>query len=241
MLKRNPSLTDQAKAHIKEQILSNEFADGRIPSESVLASELGVSRTTVRDALSRLENEGVLFRRQGSGTYVNEPGLQIKSRLEEIWSYEAVLEAHGYTPSTKVLDVSIAQPDKDTRNALKLGADETVVVIEKLFTENELPVIYTENQIPTRLCESPIVADDFRVPIYQVLDSLCQQRLNYYLSDLIPVAADKRLASLLEINVGTALISFEETGYSDENEPILWARSFFRDDLLRFRMIRRGV
>ncbi len=108
MLKRSPSLTDQAKAHIKEQIINNEFADGRIPSESDLANELGVSRTTIRDALSRLEIEGVVFRRQGSGTYVNEPGLQIRSRLEEIWSYEAVLEAHGYTPLTSVLGIQTA-------------------------------------------------------------------------------------------------------------------------------------
>ena len=86
MLKRNPSLTDQAKAHIKQQILENKFEEDRIPSETDLAESLGVSRTTIRDALSRLENEGVIYRKQGSGTFVNRPGLRIKSRLEEIWS-----------------------------------------------------------------------------------------------------------------------------------------------------------
>ena len=115
MIKRNPSLTDQAKTHIKEQILTNQYQDGRIPSESDLADELGVSRTTIRDALSRLEIEGTVYRRQGSGTFVNEPGLQIKSRLDEIWSYEEILKAHGFTPSTVVLDVreTIAPPKFD--------------------------------------------------------------------------------------------------------------------------------
>ncbi|MDX1416913.1 MAG: GntR family transcriptional regulator [Candidatus Promineifilaceae bacterium] len=241
MLKRSPSLTDQAKAHIKEQILNHEFADGRIPSESELANELGVSRTTIRDAMSRLENEGVVFRRQGSGTYVNEPGLQIKSRLEEIWSYEAVLEAHGYTPSTQVLAAYVEKPAQEIVNALNLGVGETILVIKKLFTEDSIPVIYTENRIPTRICDSDLDLDDFRDPIYQVLDERCQQRLNYYLSDIIPSSANEQLAKLLDITQGTALISFQETGYNDENEPILWARSYFRDDLLRFRMIRRGI
>ncbi len=241
MLKRSPSLTDQAKAHIKEQILNNEFADGRIPSESDLATELGVSRTTIRDALSRLEIEGAVFRRQGSGTYVNEPGLQIRSRLEEIWSYEAVLEAHGYEPSTTVLGIRTDQPSKEVGIALGLQSDEIVIIVEKLFAENDKPVVYTENQIPAKLCEGAVDKDDFRVPIYQALDTVCQQRLTYYLSDIIPISADKRLATLLEIPKGTALISFEETGYNDENDPILWAKSYFRDDLLRFRMIRRGV
>jgi GntR family transcriptional regulator len=241
MIKRSPSLTDQAKAHIKEQILNNQFEDGRIPSESDLANELGVSRTTIRDALSRLEIEGTVFRRQGSGTFVNEPGLQIKSRLDEIWSYEAILQAHGYTPSTVVLDVSEEQPKNKVRESLNLSANETVSVIQKLFVVDEEPVIFTENQIPSKLCDGSFASDDFRLPIFQFLESLCQQRLNYYLSEIVPISADKRLANILAISQRKSIISFEETGYNDENEPVLWARSFFRDDLLRFRLIRRGV
>jgi GntR family transcriptional regulator len=115
MIKRSPSLTDQVKAHIKQQILDNAYEDDRIPAEMDLAEELGVSRTTVRDALSRLENEGVIFRKQGAGTFVNRPGLQIKSRLEEIWSYEAVLEDHGYEPSTRILNVTVRQADPNAQ------------------------------------------------------------------------------------------------------------------------------
>jgi GntR family transcriptional regulator len=241
MIKRSPSLTDQAKAHIKEQILNNQFGDGRIPSESDLANELGVSRTTIRDALSRLEIEGTVFRRQGSGTFVNEPGLQIKSRLDEIWSYEAILQAHGYTPSTVVLDVREEQPKEKVRESLNLSTGETVSVIQKLFVVDEEPVIFTENQIPSKLCDGSFASDDFRLPIFQFLESLCQQRLNYYLSEIVPVSADKQLAKILGIPQRKPIISFQETGYNDENEPVLWARSYFRDDLLRFRLIRWGI
>ena len=103
MITRNPSLTDQVKAHIKEQIVNDEFEDGRIPPEAALAEDLGVSRTTIRDALGKLEHEGAIFRKQGAGTFVNEAGLQIRSRLEEIWPYEQMLEDNGYTPSVEVL------------------------------------------------------------------------------------------------------------------------------------------
>ena len=83
MLKRPPSLTEQVKARLKQSILNEEFVDGRIPSETELAQDLGVSRTTIRDALSRLELEGAVYRKQGAGTFVNPAGLQIKTRLEE--------------------------------------------------------------------------------------------------------------------------------------------------------------
>jgi len=241
MIKRSPSLTDQAKAHIKEQILNDQYQDGRIPSESDLADELGVSRTTIRDALSRLEIEGTVYRRQGSGTFVNKPGLQIRSRLDEIWSYEAILEAHGYTPSTVVLDIHEQQPDDIVVAALDLNADEKVTVVQKMFVEGKEPVIFIENHIPTRLCDGKYSSDNFRLPIFQFLETLCNQRLNYFLSEIVPVSANKQLAKTLGIPMRTALISLEETGYNEENEPILWGRSYFRDDLLRFRLIRRGV
>ncbi len=241
MLKRSPSLTDQAKAHIKEQILNDAYTDGRIPSESDLANELGVSRTTIRDALSRLEIEGVVFRKQGSGTYVNQPGLQIKSRLDEIWSYEAILTAHGYTPTTSVLDSYDEYPSAEVNRIFHLGGDETITVINKLFAEDNKPVIYTENRIPSKHFNTSAGKIDFIIPIYEVLENYCQQPLNYYLSEIVPTSANKKIANLLEIKPGTALISFQEVGYNNENEPVLWAKSYFRDDLLRFRMIRRSI
>jgi GntR family transcriptional regulator len=136
MLRRAPSLTDQAKSLIKERILTNQFEGDRIPSETDLAAELGVSRTTIRDALSRLEIEGVIYRKQGSGTFVNRPGLRIKSRLEEIWSYEAVLEAHGYSPSNRILGLKIVPADPDVAADLARPAGEPMLMVEKLFLED---------------------------------------------------------------------------------------------------------
>ena len=241
MIKRSPSLTDQAKAHIKERIVSNLYQDGRIPSESDLADELGVSRTTIRDALSRLENEGTVYRKQGVGTFVNEHGLQIKSRLDEIWSYEEILRAHGYTPTTELLDVCVQQPENYIKLALALAEGEEVTIVRKLFVEDTEPIIYMENQIPTSICKEKYSEAEYRMPVFELLENNCRHRLNYYLSEIVPVAANDFLAKTLAITALTPLISLEEIGYNDDNEPILWARSYFRDDLLRFRLIRRGV
>lgn len=239
MLKRSPSLTDQAKAHIKELILDGQFEDGRIPSESDLATDLGVSRTTIRDALSRLEIEGTVFRKQGAGTFVNRPGLQIKSRLDEIWSYEAVLEAHGYEPVVQLLDVRQARPAESIRTLLGLEPGEKVTILQKLFSEDSEPVIFTENQIPSRFMPQEIGEELLTIPVYELVEECCGQQLNYYLSEVVPMIADEELAEMLHVDVNTPLLALEETGYNDDNEPIFWARSLFRDDLVRFRMIRR--
>ena len=241
MLKRAPSLTDQAKWQIKERILNEEFAEGRIPSENELATELGVSRTTIRDALSRLELEGTIYRKQGAGTFVNEAGLQIKTRLEEIWSYEAMLEAHGYTPSTHLINIKEIPVDATTASQLELSVTETITVVEKLFLADGDPVILIHNYIPTGLIETPYHNDTFHNPIYAFLANYCRQNLTYYLSEIIPVTPSAALARTLKLPPEqTALISFEEIGYNQDNRPIVKALSYFRDDLLRLRLIRRG-
>jgi len=239
MITRNPSLTDQVKTNIKERIVNDEFDDGRIPPETELATDLGVSRTTVRDALSRLENEGAIYRKQGAGTFVNEPGLQIKSRLEEIWSYEQVLEDHGYTPSVRVLSSHARPADDDTTRILSLDPNTPVLIIEKLFLEDDEPVMLTVNQIPTRIVHDAEYEKDEATPIYEFLEDHCDRTLGYYLSEIIPVSLDADLAAKLGVESGTLAISFNEIGFDQNNEPIVRATSYFRDDLLRFRLIRR--
>ncbi len=239
MITRNPSLTDQVKDHIKRRIAEDGFEGGRIPPETELAGDLGVSRTTVRDALSRLEHEGTIYRRQGAGTFVNEQGLRIKSRLEEIWSYEQVLEDHGYVPSIRVLDETEKTADPATAEALGLSEDDSVLVIEKLFLEDEEPVILTVNRIPSQILTDTEYTDDEATPVYEFLDQHCNRTLGYYLSEIVPVSLDKEAAAKLGVATGTLAVSFDEIGYDQNNEPVVRATSYFRDDLIRFRLIRK--
>ena len=238
MITRNPSLTDQVKAHLKERIISDGFADGRIPPEATLVEELGVSRTTVRDALAKLEAEGVIYRKQGSGTFVNQPGLQIKSRLEEIWSYAKVLEDHGYRPSVSVIRDEIVPADWETAAALGLGSGDAVVEIEKLFLEDDTPVILTRNRIPADLLEDVDHPHD-DLPLSDFLEEYCDRRLAYYVSEIVPVTLDAGQAGKLDVDPGTVCLAFVEVGYDQDNEAVVHATSYFRDDLLRFRVIRR--
>ena len=241
MIKRSPSLTNQVKSHIRQLIFDSEFEDDRIPSETELANDLGVSRTTIRDALSRLENEGVIYRRQGSGTFVNRPGLRIKSRLEEIWSYEAVLEANGYEPSTKVVDWQVESAGKTLAAELERQPGEEILIVQKLFLEDKEPVILARNHIPKNIIQEPFDEDDLERPVFEFLTAKGGQHLSYYLSDIVPVIVDGTLANTLRVSPGTAMISLEEIGYSEDNTPILKAHSYIRDDLLRLRLIRRKL
>lgn len=242
MIKRAPSLTEQVKAYIKDRIVNDQFPDGRIPPEIEMAEALGVSRTTVRDALSRLEMEGAVVRKQGAGTFVNKPMLQIHTRLDEIWSYEAMLRAHGFTPSTQVLESRVvdfgAAEFSDTFGA---PFSEELLVVRKLFLEDERPVILTDNFIPLRLISRPYTKTDLARPVYDFLEMFGSAQLSYYLTEIVPRIASAEVAAALAIEPDTPLIAFDETGYDEANQPVLKALSYFRDDLLRLRIMRRRI
>lgn len=239
MIKRSPSLTEQTKTHIKQLIVDDEFANGRIPSETILADQFGVSRTTVRDALGRLEHEGVLYRKQGAGTFVNKPGLQIKSKLDEIWSYEAMLKAHDYVPSVRILSADVEKVDEETAVSLNLAPDDEVLVVKKLFLEDDEPVILTHNIIPVKLLRDGYTDADLLLPVYEFLEKNGRLHLSYYVSEIIPVITSDELGAILHIPPQTPLLTFSEIGYNENNDPILKSKSGFRDDLIRLRLIRR--
>lgn len=240
MFKRSPSLTEQVKSHLKQRIINAEFDGGRMPPEMELARELKVSRNTVRDALGRLETEGVILRRQGAGTFINQVGQLVKNRLEEIIPYEALIRESGYTPTVRLLSAQQKQVPAEVTTHLHLSPDEELLIVQKLFLADDKPVILTLTYIPPDIIKQPYTQDDCRLPVYEFIPQFCRQEFAYYLSEIVPLIATSWLAERLDLpEEGGALLTFEETGYNQDNQPIVRACSHFRHDLLRLRLIRR--
>jgi hypothetical protein len=141
----------------------------------------------------------------------------------------------------RILGLKIVPADPDVAADLARPAGEPMLMVEKLFLEDQEPVILTRNFIPQETIVEPYIEDDLRRPVFEFLAQFCQRHLNYYLSDIVPVIATGRLAGRLHLPDPTALLSLEEIGYDDNNEPVIKAYSYFRDDLIRLRLIRRKV
>lgn len=240
MFKRSPSLVQQVKAHLKQRIIKVEYKDGRIPPEAELAAEMGVSRNTIRDALSQLETEGVIYRRQGAGTFVNRAGLLVKTRLDEIIPYETMIREHGFEPTVRLVSVDEVEADAQLAANLNLPLKARLIVAHKLFLADKKPVIFSCTYIPVDLIKLPYNSEDIRPPVYQFLSQFCQQEFGYYISEIVPVLPSDWLVERLVLPPEKrVLISFEELGYNQDGEPVVMAYSYFRDDLIRLRLVRR--
>src|SRR5665213_3203796 len=119
-LAKNPNLTEQAYQSVKRQLLNGSFAEGSKLTEEYLSSALGISKSPVREALMRLESEGLISIEARRGAYVRK--FSVKEVLD-LYDVRALLEVHavGIARITPELLGQMAASIERTRNNLEAG------------------------------------------------------------------------------------------------------------------------
>ena len=140
------------RAHVRgilERLIDSELRpDDAIPSERALVLRLGVSRVTVRQAITDLVDAHVLERVHGKGTYVTGP--QVDSRLH-LTSFSREMRDRGLVPATVVLAASELTADDDVAFALRIRPGRPVVRVERLRTADGTPMAYEVGYYPSTL------------------------------------------------------------------------------------------
>ena len=112
----------------------------RIPAERQLAEQFKVSRMTLRQAIKTLEEEGILERRLGSGTYV--ANQKVQEKMSGIMSFTEITRANGQTPSSKLISYKITKPSLSEKERLKIDASESVLRMERIRYADGVPICH---------------------------------------------------------------------------------------------------
>jgi len=130
--------------YLDEQIESGFYQVGQqIPSENALASELGVSRITVTNAINRMVQEGTLYRIQGKGTFVADK-KKVEHRLTSLLSFTTDMASRGYQTSSKLVSFELTQPPEKAALRLGLAAGQLTWRVKRVrYADNEPMAIQT--------------------------------------------------------------------------------------------------
>src|SRR4030042_5808358 len=121
MIDRPSSLYLFVKDEIEELIAKGEFKPGdQLPSEHDLSKKYSVSRMTLREALRALEEEGLVAKKQGAGTFVKATSQRIKSILDVNYGVTEMIKNMGFRPGTKEINVEEAFADSHMVKALNV-------------------------------------------------------------------------------------------------------------------------
>jgi GntR family transcriptional regulator len=238
VLKRPKSVTDQVISILRDRIRDKGYPEGRLPSEHQLAEEFGVSRATIRTALAKLASEGLIIRKHGDGTYVNEDDLDANTLIGAIWEFTRMIKDSGREPGIRGLSSKTRLPTQEESEALDIDSKEPVVVIHRLFTADAEPVILSKNVIPTSLYCFEGEETDIGLSIHHYLNKYCERSIAYAIADICAILAKGEVAEALELKIGSPLLQIEEVFYSQDRQPLVYATNFYENNALRLRVVR---
>lgn len=238
-MRPNVPMAIQVANHLRGQLRREYAGGGRLPGENVIASEMGVSRGTIRQALAILQHEGLISRRQGLGTFANPQVLGIPARIDFAYEFTELINASGYEASVKMLEQHHITADADLAQALQLEPGAPLLRLQKLYLASGQPAIYGDDILPLAVIGDDYDPAELEQPIWPFLEHRCNRQLKYVLSELVPTVAEGELAQLLEIAPGTPTLKFVEVSYDVKNEPLVWSTIYFRHTFIRFHALRK--
>ncbi len=235
---RRPRYLQAAEA-LSDLLDSDYTAGSLLPSTDLLAQRIGVSRSTLREAMSYMERDGRLVRKQGRGTFVAKgtTGLLV-NRLERCRVFATWQLPRACPANLSSTRSSATGRCPSGRPRWALTRERAYVHVHNVLSIAGRRVAYFENMVgpdpvaPGLLTERPITA----------LEYLCISggpMPMYTDSRIIAAKADDRVSARLGIRPGDAVLKMLEIFYSDNGQPLAFQQAHLLTDYLDYRLVRR--
>jgi len=222
----------QLMQKIKNSISTGELKTGsRIQPEQELCSLYGVSRITVRKAITELEKEGILEKKQGKGTFVTVPAIHRK--LHAVNSFHDTCRMNGKKPSTRVLVLKTIVSGKQDVDELGVAPGSRVIETVRVHFADRIPVILEENHFS--MAYSYLLESDLNGSLYNLL-SECGAEPAQATHVISLKNASKQVAGLLKIEENTPVLYLHEVIYDQKGRPLHTSSQYIRGDIFSFRV-----
>ena len=212
-------------------LMQDSRPGSRLPSEHEIVHRLGVSRATATQALRDLEKRGLVYRRQGRGTFVADTDRAIRSnRSGTLPSFSEDLRKSGKTTNERVISFEAVAAPADIATTLRLGGDDLAWRVERVIVSNGEPVL--TSWIPQR--NAPALD-----PAAIESSSLYEQLSTTEGSAGRPCSADEQwsaasapadIAALLEVPRAVPVMRVTRTAYHHDQSPAEYVVSYVRGE-----------
>jgi len=235
------TLTEVAQQELRKAIASGTYRPGsQLPTEAELCEMLGVSRTVVREALRVLEDDGLVARRHGVGTFVrNHPILK---NLNFNFGITEMIESAGSRAGTSHLAIQKEAADQEKSEQLRVPVGTSLITVERIRTADGRPVVYsldtvTESLLKRAEFDPQLLRSE---SIYSVLQKSLGQVIEYGIARLRPITAPRHVTEKLGLPPNALTLYIVQTDYSAADEPLVYSCEYHLPDAFEFLVWRRG-
>ena len=220
------------------ELIAKTPAGQRLTSEPELAKQMGVSRATLREAMRTFETQGVIRRRQGSGTYVVGKVPVIDSGLEMLESLDTMAQRMNLAVSIGELHIEQVEADAEMAAGLGIAEGNRVTRIRRTMCADGRPVAYLLDTMPADLLDPGELPENFSGSVLDFMlgrgDSLSVSR-----AAISATNATADVAKALEIQRGDVLLEFISQLYNNDSKIVDYTVSYFIPGYFNFHVVRR--
>lgn len=233
-------LYHKIKEYMISRIESGEFnTQEQIPPEGQLCEEYNVSRITIRRAIDELVRMGMLVKKQGKGTFVNQPKINFFSI--DLVSFAERMERQGFKVTTKLLGMEEILPASKVSKALGINEEDKVLKIDRLRSIENDPVSIETNYIPLKLLGDNVLVERLHThlkegnSLYLFLNKNAEVNITKAHQVFEPVILEKEEQKIFDCQGNTAGLLIYRTTYSG-SIPVEFVKVIHRGDRCKFEM-----
>ena len=225
----------QIKDILRARILDGSYQPHQqMPSESEMMATFNVSRITVRQALNDLQNEGLIFRIHGKGTFVSKPkAFQDLGRLQ---GFGEAMRQMGYETFARVLSIKSVTPSAQVAERLQLPKRARVTELQRVRFLNREPISLDVSYVPlaigNRLAKEDLAARD----VFVILENDYGIALGHAELQIGSTLADDTLAAQLKVEEGSPVLFIERTTHTADGRPIDYEHLYYRGDAFQYKV-----
>jgi len=221
------------------KIIAETSPGERLLTEPELAKQLNVSRATLREAMRTFETQGLINRRQGSGTFVIHPTQVIDTGLEVLESIETLSKRIGLPVSMGDLKIEHRNANQEDANALAIQPNDQVLYISRVIHAEGRPVAYLIDIIPEELVPVEALESGFTGSVLDLLLKLGTPTLASSRCEINAEQAKVDIAKALLIQRGDVLLRFIAYLFTNTGRVVDYSYSYFLPGYFNFHVVRR--
>ncbi|WP_180172016.1 GntR family transcriptional regulator [Acinetobacter sp. YH12023] len=230
-------LYEQVKGQLQQKIQSGEYpALSQLPSENELSELFSVSRITIRQALHKLSQDGLIFKVHGKGTFVSKP--KAYQNITQLQGFAEAMSSSGHHILNEVLSIEFIEAPLKVTSKLKLAVRSQVAEIKRVRLLNNEPVSYELTYLPAEIgLQLQNKQVDLRVSdIFTAIEQDLSIPLGYADLNIDAIQADDELAQLLSVDIHTPILRVERLTHDANEHPIDYEYLYFSGESFQYQL-----
>lgn len=220
-----------------EALLSTMSPGSRLPSEEQMAKQLGISRPTIRSALSALEQEGLVVRRHGVGTFATTPQTVMDASLQVLNSVADIVRNNGYEPSVTDVHITPAVLPQAVCEALALAPETQGHRVIRTVLADGQPAVFLIDYLPDTIGRISVDLSVFSDKMLSAMAGLGVPIL-YARTHLSIKRSSAEAAAALGIVAGDAVLYLQQVAYTADHIPAIYSIGYHREGVITYTLTR---